>query len=109
VLGIEWFILKIGPVLSRNVKSSAIPDSMKMSVLDSLLSCFPSWSADHLDLGDYTLSLFNLASIFVLEDAKSNLPQQSFIFEVPLVVSDRFFECSLIHDSLAGLKDTDQR
>lgn len=87
----------IGPVLPGIVKPSAIPDSMEMSILDSLLPRFPSWSADDLDLGDHTLGLFEIASVFVCEDAKSNPPQHPFVFEVPLVISNRISQSSLFH------------
>lgn len=81
---------------------------MKMSILDSLLPRFPSWSADDLDLGDHTLGLFERARVFVLENAKSNPPKYSFVFVVPLVVPNCFSECSLFHQLLAWLKDTDR-
>ena len=89
-------------------RASAIPDSMKMPVLDSLLSRFPSWSADDLNLGDHTLGLFELASVFVVENAKSNPPKHSFVLVVPVVVSNCFLEGSLFHDLLVWLKDTDR-
>lgn len=81
---------------------------MKMSVLDSLLSCFPSWSANRFALFDHTLGFFEIASVFVFEDSKANLPQHSLVLEVPLVVSNCFSEGSLFHDLLAWLKDTDR-
>ena len=81
---------------------------MKKSVLDSLLSCFPSWSANRFALFDHTMGLFELASVFVLENAKSNPPQHPFVLVVPLIVSNRFSEGSLFHLLLAWLKDTDR-
>lgn len=54
------------------------------------------------------MSLSELASVFVLENAKAKSPQHPFILVVPLVVLDRFSESSLFHELLTRLKDTEQ-
>ncbi len=82
---------------------------MENIVLLSLRSFLPSWSTNNFDLGDHSLSLYEITSVFVLEDTKTNAAKHSLILVVPLVVTDRFLECSLFHDLLSKMKDTYRR